>query len=93
MWTHSYLQFVPDATTAGIINKLYAALYVNNVQPYGVVDGINDDQSVFPYPGEWVGWVGEGRWECYLFVLATPYMSHGHTYMLYIATGEVNKHP
>eukprot|EP00731_Ephydatia_muelleri_P033568 Em0032g30a len=42
--------FMPNPTVADIVNKLYADLYLNNVEPYGVVDGINDDSNVFPYP-------------------------------------------
>ena len=42
---------MPNPTVADIVNKLYADLYLNNVEPYGVVDGINDDSNVFPYPG------------------------------------------
>ena len=42
--------FMPNPTVADIVNKLYTDLYLNNVEPYGVIDGINDDSRIFPYP-------------------------------------------
>lgn len=42
-------RFAPNPTISGIIERLYDDLYLNSIEPYGVVDGLNDNANIYPY--------------------------------------------